>query len=761
MKKAIKVIAIIFVVVLIVGFIGIMISGDDKEGTQTASENAGDSDRSWWDWDWDEDDSEDDSESEWSSDEWSDDDYDDDDTDDNNGGNNGAAVASNDKPSNDNSSTDNTSNTGNSGNSENSGNYSDAQSVLMMVYMIGSNLESDYGLGSSDLEEMYGADLSSGNLTIVIETGGSTSWSMEGISPDKLGRYVMDKNGFTQVDSLKNACMTDPNTLLDFINWAKSSYPADRYIIDFWDHGGGTLYGYGSDDNYASNGSMSLLGISSVLASTGIHFDIVGFDACLMATIENAYMLSSYADYLLASEETEPGNGWYYTNFVSKLAANPGISSVELGKLIIDDYADSLYVYDGYAEDGFTLSLMDLSKVSAIYENMSDFFSAAKNSIKSDNKNYSKISKARSSAREYGENSYDQVDLIDVISKTDFLNKDELLAAAKEAVLYSKTNLSGSNGIAVYFPDTANTNYSAMNKMLKKLDYTAPLDFYDYFLSVKGKSTSRSGSRSFVAPSEEVAEDVTEEDWYVADEVEDFEYLDSAAANTLAEDGSTIDLPLTETDNGFELVLTDEQADTALDFYINVLQAFEDGYVYLGYDDAFDLTDDDNIVVEYDYNWLCLNDQPVAYYAEPVYDDEENSQLFYSGIVPALLNDDKLIDIKVVWDPIKYDGSDTDTEAGTAKTHIVGYRTQTDDVNGTAEKGWHEFKKGDRITALFSFFDEDGNYIEEVEMGEEIVVTSMEDLVLDYCELEAGDVIVWGTLVDIYGNEADTEAIAQ
>jgi hypothetical protein len=82
-------------------------------------------------------------------------------------------------------------------------------------------------------------------------------------------------------------------------------------------------------------------------------------------------------------------------------------------------------------------------------------------------------------------------------------------------------------------------------------------------------------------------------------------------------------------------------------------------------------------------------------------------------------------------------------------------------VNGTAEKGWHEFKKGDRITALFSFFDEDGNYIEEVEMGEEIVVTSMEDLVLDYCELEAGDVIVWGTLVDIYGNEADTEAIAQ
>ncbi|MCR5235609.1 MAG: hypothetical protein K6E34_00220 [Lachnospiraceae bacterium] len=37
------------------------------------------------------------------------------------------------------------------------------------------------------------------------------------------------------------------------------------------------------------------------------HFDFIGFDACLMATVETAYMLSPYADYMIASEEFEPG----------------------------------------------------------------------------------------------------------------------------------------------------------------------------------------------------------------------------------------------------------------------------------------------------------------------------------------------------------------------------------------------------------------------------------------------------------------------
>ena len=59
-----------------------------------------------------------------------------------------------------------------------------------------------------------------------------------------------------------------------------------------------------------------------------------------MATTETALALSDYADYLIASEETEPGTGWYYTNWLSNLSSNTAISTLDLGKKIVDDFID-------------------------------------------------------------------------------------------------------------------------------------------------------------------------------------------------------------------------------------------------------------------------------------------------------------------------------------------------------------------------------------------------------------------------------------
>ena len=70
----------------------------------------------------------------------------------------------------------------------------------------------------------------------------------------------------------------------------------------------------------------------------GVKFDIIGFDACLMATLETALVAEQYGDYLIASEAVEPGTGWYYTNWLSALSENPAIDSLDLGKQIIDDY---------------------------------------------------------------------------------------------------------------------------------------------------------------------------------------------------------------------------------------------------------------------------------------------------------------------------------------------------------------------------------------------------------------------------------------
>ena len=116
--------------------------------------------------------------------------------------------------------------------------------------------------------------------------------------------------------------MTDPATLADFIRYCKETFPADRYALIMWDHGGGSLAGYGYDELYGAKGAMTLDKFCDALNKAGCRFDFIGFDACLMATVETAVAAEPYADYLIASEETEPGVGWYYTNWLTKLSQN-------------------------------------------------------------------------------------------------------------------------------------------------------------------------------------------------------------------------------------------------------------------------------------------------------------------------------------------------------------------------------------------------------------------------------------------------------
>ncbi|MBQ1490817.1 MAG: hypothetical protein IIZ39_02555, partial [Blautia sp.] len=73
---------------------------------------------------------------------------------------------------------------------------------------------------------------------------------------------------------------------------------------------------------------MPLASINKALKNAGLRYDFIGFDTCLMATVENARMLADYADYMIASEETEPGIGWYYTNWLTALSRNTSIPTV-------------------------------------------------------------------------------------------------------------------------------------------------------------------------------------------------------------------------------------------------------------------------------------------------------------------------------------------------------------------------------------------------------------------------------------------------
>lgn len=324
--------------------------------------------------------------------------------------------------------------------------------VTIMVYMCGTDLESGSGMATSDLQEMASAPIAD-NVNLLVYTGGCTGWK-NNLMSNKTNQIYKIENGGRFVclnDNVGNLPMISADTLSSFIRFCGSNYPADRNMLIFWDHGGGSITGYGYDQRYKSSGSMSLDGINKALSGGGVKFDFVGFDACLMATEETAEVVSQYADYLIASEESEPGIGWYYTNWLTKLSGNTSASTLEIGRQIIDDFVD-VCAQKCRGQDT-TLSLIDLAEFSAtVPPLLKNWANATTENIKT---NYKAISNARAGSKEFAADSrIDQVDLACLAYNINDQASQQLAKAILSSVKYNRTSQTVKNayGLSIYFP---------------------------------------------------------------------------------------------------------------------------------------------------------------------------------------------------------------------------------------------------------------------------------------------------------------------
>ena len=229
--------------------------------------------------------------------------------------------------------------------------------------MCGTDLESQQGMATSDLKEMANATVGS-KVNLIVYTGGCRQWRNNVISSSVNQIYKISDGKFEcLVKDAGNASMIKSDTLASFISFGKENYPADRMCLILWDHGGGSVSGYGYDEKVGHDQSMTLAGINSALKKANVKFDFIGFDACLMATVENGLMLGQYADYMIASEETEPGVGWYYTNWLTQLSKNTSMPTIQIGKQIADDFVT---VCDRQCRgQATTLSVVDLAELQA------------------------------------------------------------------------------------------------------------------------------------------------------------------------------------------------------------------------------------------------------------------------------------------------------------------------------------------------------------------------------------------------------------
>ena len=344
------------------------------------------------------------------------------------------------------------------------GNASDTWTVLM--YVCGSDLESTStrmggGLATSNLLELTQANLGN-NVNFVIETGGAKRWQNDVVSARYLERYAMEDGYMTQKERVPSASMAQSSTLADFLSWGIKNYPAKHYMLVIWDHGGGSITGVCNDDlyPYTSSGesdSLTLTEMRDAIKSSGASFDVVGFDTCLMATLETAEILSPYASYMVASEESEPGTGWDYTAWPNWLAQHPGTSGADLGTVICQTY------YNKCANVGAastaTLSTIDLSKiktVSTAFQNASDDIALAT----VDSKSLRKLYQAAGKSESYGNDglySMNMVDLGDLMSKTrDVIGSDAdtVIKAIDDAVVFEAhgRSRSSASGLSVYYP---------------------------------------------------------------------------------------------------------------------------------------------------------------------------------------------------------------------------------------------------------------------------------------------------------------------
>ena len=168
---------------------------------------------------------------------------------------------------------------------------------LVYIYLVGSDLESDGGAASGDLNEIMEAKPGK-NVRVLVETGGARKWHGK-ISSSELGRYTVENGKLVKLDAVKNRSMGDAETLTDFIKWGDSRYDAEHKMLILWNHGGGPAGGVGYDELYQDSFLKMYevhVAMSSAFGDRAFkYFDIIGFDACMMANFNVASLISPFA----------------------------------------------------------------------------------------------------------------------------------------------------------------------------------------------------------------------------------------------------------------------------------------------------------------------------------------------------------------------------------------------------------------------------------------------------------------------------------
>lgn len=266
--------------------------------------------------------------------------------------------------------------------------------------------------------------------------------------------------------------MGDPQTLRDFLVFAKTRYPSVSSVsLVMGDHGA-ALSGFGHtldllpvNDPKRSQAQqqweeskLSVRQIADAISQSGINLGLLGFDACLMGNLETAYILRNSARLLVASAEVEPGHGWSYHNFMRHFVESDSLAV--FARKVIDDYAwlgDSVMSDEAtgvlrktshFLNNDKTLALIDLKNIGGLYHEWASFVTRARGSMSSRD-----LFASFASAKQYY---YNVVDMSSFASEAEWLATDKrslgtdaFRAAVDLAVIYVASDNAIGPGVAI------------------------------------------------------------------------------------------------------------------------------------------------------------------------------------------------------------------------------------------------------------------------------------------------------------------------
>lgn len=428
-------------------------------------------------------------------------------------------------------------------------------SRTIMLYMVGSNLETDLGIASNDLRGIKYDKIDNENVNVVMIAGGTEFWVNSYIEEDETSIFELTPNGFEKVKEQSKMNMGDASTLSGFLNYVYENYKTDEYDLVFWNHGGAVQ---GSEYDDFTGDFLSLSDMEDAFDASAFKdkkLELIVFRTCLNGTLEVANTFKDYSNLLVASEEITLGH--IYSSVLTFINdVEEADTGYDIGLRFVNSYKEYideiklLYLKNFYDVDIYsTYSIIDLTKISDLVNSLNDFVSDI-----DVNSNYDSIAKVRSNLYQYAyeasdEPSYDMVDLYNLVDGLKYLSNDKgenVLKNIDEAVLYNWASDSESKGISIYFP------------------YNGANDIKKYFLDIYKSISDLDSYNNFITS---------------------FNTIQTGSFKNYSFSGNEINIVGNELDYDFSLKLTDEQLEGYARSEYIVFKDNNDGYylpVYRG-----------------------------------------------------------------------------------------------------------------------------------------------------------------------------------